>query len=127
MSKHPLIYTPNTKALTIRSVKDKVIILLDGKLIATLPWEAAKQLSEAIKVQALLSEEYANADKVALDQAMMVRAGFPFGIANNPEIQRLSAHKAQYDDKARQVPLRGVKGKGIVGTPGLIRGESKDG
>ena len=124
---NPLIYTPNTKEISIRSAGDKVIILLNGKLIATLPWEAAKQLSEAIKIQASLSEEYANADKVALDQSMMVRAGFPFGIANLPGVKKLAKWKAQYDDKARRVPLKGVKGKGIVGTPGLIRGEPKDG
>lgn len=125
MSNHPLIHTPNTKELTIRSIEDKVIILLNGKLIATLPWEAAKAFAAAIKHQAGLSEEYANADKVASDQALMIRAGFPFGITSNPDIQKLAKWKAENDDRARQIPLKGVKSKGIVGTPGLIKGDPK--
>lgn len=127
MSKHPLIYTPNTKELTIRSVADKVIILLNGKLIATLPWEAAKEFAAGIKHQAGLSEEYAKAEQVSHDQALLIRSGLPVNIANLNDVQQLAWWKAQNDDSARRVPMKGMPSKGKVGAPGLIRGEPKDG
>lgn len=124
---NPLIYTPNTKALTIRSIKDKVIILLDGKLIATMPWEAAKEFAAAIKHQAGLSEEYTKADQVSSDQAMLIRSGLPINLANLSDVQKLAWWKAQNDDNARRVPVKGIPSKGKVGAPGLIKGDPKDG
>lgn len=125
MAKHPLIHTPNTKELTIRSIEDKVIILLNGKLIATLPWEAAKEFAAGIKHQAGLSEEYAKADQVSSDQAILIRSGLPVNIANLSDVQKEAWRKAQNDDNARRVPMKGIPSRGKVGAPGLIKGDPK--
>ncbi len=52
-------------------------------------------------------------------------ACFPINIANLEDVQRLAEWKAENDDNVRRVPVKGVPSKGIVGTPGLIKGDPK--
>lgn len=83
--------------LSIRQHGTKVVLLAGGKaVLPPIPWDAALQLSAAIKQQAEKAKQLAHPELVIADQALCLRMGLPFGVTDNVEIQREAFKESQY-------------------------------
>src|SRR5574341_1218384 len=108
--------------ITIRQEGSRVLLLRDGKLLADMPWDAALEVGTWVTRKARLAEEYAKANEIALDHAILLRSGAPFGLTNNPLIQRVAFNLAQWDSLLRRrMPrvggISGIPSSEQVGTP----------
>jgi len=115
------VYIPKIREAKVKQNGTRVLVLIDGKLVLDLPWEAALDLSKGIRIQAKRAEELAKAPQIIQDQAVIQRAGFPVGLTNNPDIQKEALKVAQHDRKLRKFMPGGIKSQGAVGTPTLIK------
>lgn len=107
-------------ALTVRHTEDRVLLLLDGRLIADLPWEKAEVLWKAIRTQTKAAEEYALAQPLIMDQALLLRLGATIGLSSHPAIQAEAAKEAAWNTHLRRYLPGGVRSQEQVGTPGII-------
>jgi hypothetical protein len=97
----------------------KVVLVLDGRRIE-MPPEVALSLSQHLYRKGKKAEEYRDANRIIMDQAIMQRAGLPFGLSSNPKIQEAARQEAQWNsDLRRHMPLRGIQPRAVVGTPQL--------
>ena len=103
------ILIPQYTQVSIRQEGTRVIILHNGKALMDLTWEAAKQLSRAILVKALLAEEEAKAWDIIADQAILTRTRSPFGLTS--DLRRYIRGKR----------AGGIESQSVVGTPAIIR------
>jgi hypothetical protein len=107
--------------MSIRQDGTRVLILMNDKLVASMPWDAALHVAAAIKAKALQAEEIAKAAQIAKDQAIVTRAGMPFGLTSHPKIQREAMKIAQFDREIRRSNLPSIGDQGVVGTPALVQ------
>lgn len=121
-----MIYTPTTKEFRIGREGENVILSIDGKRVEV-PWQAARQIGDAIKAQSLKAEEWTKAEQVAADQAVLLRLGIGVGLTDSPHIQNEAKKQAAWgSDLRRYIPLtrangvNGIKSGEVFGTP-LIR------
>ena len=90
----PLIFTPTTQHITVRREGVRVILLVNGKRAADLPWQKADELARALSAQARKCEEAEKAEAIIADQAILTRLGFPVGLSNDADILRAAANEA---------------------------------
>lgn len=102
------------QVLKIRQEGKRVAVVANGRLALDLPWEQALELARALKVKALAAQQWAQAEQLVADQALLLRAGAPVGLTDNPLIQR-EAWKAAEDLKLPG----GITPRTIVGTPAI--------
>ncbi len=107
--------------MIIKQYGERVLLIVDGRLVADMPWQAALNVSAALRNKAKLAEEIAQAEKIAQDQAILTRAGFPVGLSNHPKIKDEAAKIAAWDSKLRRYMPGGVKSKEVFGTPTIIQ------
>lgn len=115
------IHIPVLRTLEVRTDNDRVVLLEEGKAILNIPWEMASNLGRMLIAKSKIAEEQAKALDIIKDQAIIQRAGFKFGLTNDPDIQDEAMKEAQYNRKLRRAMPGGVKSKGKVGTPTLIK------
>ena len=106
--------------MDVRNEGGSVLLIVDGKCVADLPWQAALQVQAAIRAKACLAREYAEASRVISDQALMLRKGIPIGFTDNPKIQDEAAKEAVNNRELRRALPGGVKSQEHVGTPKVI-------
>lgn len=109
------------KEVTVRREGVRVLLLHNGTLLFSLPWQAAIELSRALYAKAKEAEEEAHAAKIVYDQAILTRVGFPIGLSNRPDILAEAAREAAWNSDLRRY-IRGDRAMGIVnqtvfGTP----------
>jgi hypothetical protein len=97
-----MIHVPKHTEVTVRHAESKVLLLIDGRLALSIPWQQAQLLGKAIQVKANQAEEVAKHEQVAMDHAMMLRAGFPFGLATDARIQAEGEKAAVLDRSLRR-------------------------
>ena len=114
------ILVPKLEEVKVGIDGDKVVLATKNAIIR-IPWQVARTLARAIVIQAGKLDEVANVHRLIGDQAFLMRSGAPFGLTNNPDIQKAAAHEAQFDDKLRKQLPGGVKGKSLLGTPTIIK------
>src|SRR3972149_5567674 len=78
----------SVRKASVRQDEERVIVIVDGKAVLNLPWEAALEIGQAICQQARRAEEIAKATLVIRDQAIVLRAGGPIGLGVGPRIPR---------------------------------------
>jgi len=106
----------------------RVLLIVDGALIASLPWEASLEVSRALRSVGKLAEEYAKAGEIVLDQAIMTRAGWPFmGLSGNPKILEEAAKEAAWNSDLRRYLPGGVKSEAHLYPPGVFRAQPTPG
>lgn len=121
------IIIPRKVSFTVRQEGTHVILLLDGRKVCDdIPWESALQMAKAIYVQAKKAEELAKVDRIIDNQAILLRAGAPFGLSNNKDIQKEAVKESLFNRLLRRyIPfhkgLKGIESRGIVGTPTFIQ------
>ena len=106
--------------LRILTNGERVILVKDGSLVADMPWQAALELANAIYRQAKLAEELANAEEIVMDQAILMRAGAPFGLSGNADIMEEAGKEAAWNSDLRRYMPGGIRSRSVVGTPTII-------
>lgn len=123
-----LIIRPEIKTFDIRQEGTRVILLLNGQEVASLPPDAALLLARALIIQAKKAEELACAEQIALDSAIMLRAGAPFVLSSRPDILTEAKKEAAWGSGLRRyMPDRGIKSQEKFGTPTIIRHSPRKG
>ena len=105
----------------VRQEGTRVMILLDGRLVADLPWEKADALWKAIRAQTKRAEEEAMAQPIIMDQALLLRIGARLGLTNRADLQAAAGKEAAWNRDLRRYLPGGVKSQEAVGTPTLIQ------
>lgn len=109
------------KSVSVRQYGDRVLVIEDGRLLWDLPWQAALALSRGLQQKGKLAEEHANANSIIMDQALLIRAGIPFGLTNRPDMLREAVKEADTNRDLRRYLPGGIKSEAIVGTPTIIQ------
>ena len=102
----------------------RVVLVINGRQVESMPYQKAFQLSKALHSIAKLAEEWESAEKIAEDNAILLRSGAPFGLSSHPLIKKESIQKALYDRNLRrymQAKIPGIASSEIFGTPSLIK------
>lgn len=115
------IFRGELKEVTVRREGGRVLLLHNGTLLFSLPWQAAIDLSRALYAKAKQAEEEARAAQIVYDQAILTRVGFPIGLSNRPDILQEAAKEAAWNSDLRRY-IRGDRAMGIAnqtvfGTP----------
>lgn len=100
----------------------RVVVLRDGALAADMTWEGAAELGKALIAAARKAEEWAKAQEVAADAAVLMRAGFPIGLAHHPAVVGEAYKVSQGDRELRRHMRNNVSNKSVVGTPRVMLG-----
>ncbi len=114
-----------TKEFIVRQEGERVLFIYNGRLVTSLPWQAAETLARAIRAQAKEAEEFAKQEQVIFDQAILTRLGIPVGLTNNPRILRVAANEAAWNSKLRRYirpsRARGIKSQEVFGRATIIQ------
>lgn len=129
------IHVPQIRAVDIRQEGGRVLVIENGRTILDLPYEAALALGRAIHIKAKQAEEWACAEAIINDQAILTRLGVPFGLTRHPILLREATREAAWNSKLRRYipPSRagGIESQAVFGTPTIIshspRGDVSDG
>lgn len=109
-------------SITIANEGDKVVLVINGRRVCDMPVAIAQQVSKLIYQKAMVADEYANANRIIMDQAIMQRAGMPIGLSSHPKIVEEARKEAQWNTQLRKsMPLKGIEPRAVVGTPSLIK------
>lgn len=105
-------FNPNFKKVRVGIEGTKVFLLIGGKRY-DFPYEAALEISRALRIQAKKVEEIVNAEKLIADSAILKRVGANIGLTNNPDIHKEAEKEAAWNkDLRRKIPSNRAKGIG---------------
>lgn len=93
----------------------RVLLKRDGVVVVDIPYEMVDDIIKAIRQKKLLCEEYAKADQIARDSAIMLRAGAPYALSARPDIRDEAVKLAVHDRQLRQMPY--IKSQEKFGAP----------
>lgn len=93
------------------------VLLAINDRVTEMPWQKAKELARALLTVAAKAEEFEKAAGIAFDQAVLLRSGAPFGLTDNPDIQKEAAKEAAWNSELRRKMPGGVKSEEVLGTP----------
>ena len=119
MTAHILV--PKIRQASIRQEGTAVQLIVDGRLMLDLPWDAALALAQAIHVQAKKAEELAKADQVIYDQAILLRAGLSIGFATDPAMIAEAGKEAAWNSDLRRYMENNLDQSGTVFPPSVIQ------
>ena len=109
------------------SGEDKVCLLVNGKLVADLPYQVAMSLGLQLISLSKQIENDTDPERQILDQAILMRAGVNIGLSDNPDVLREAYKSAQWDkDLRRYMPnAPGIKSSEVVGIPTVTVGNKQ--
>lgn len=104
-----------------------LIRLRDGQreFVTEMPWNVALDIVAALREKAKAAEEYATANNIIFDQALLIRSGAPFVLSDHPDIRSEAKKEAAHHPTLRKLPS--IKSTEAVGVPTLIDHGSKRG
>jgi len=105
----------------LRVEGQRVHVNIGDRTFLELDASACRDMGKALLQAAARAEEVANAPKIALDGAILLRAGVPIGLTDNPAIQEMVKVEAGHNRTLRRSMPGGIKSTSIVGTPALIQ------
>lgn len=94
----------------------RVLILMDGTLQADVPWQEAKRFAQNVAAVAKLANEWEEAERVAMDAAILLRAGANIGLANHHAILKEAVSLAVNDRDLRRF-MPGIRSTEVFGAP----------
>jgi hypothetical protein len=97
----------------------RVLMLVDDKLSADLPWRAADVVAKALLSVSRLAEEWDDAERLAIDSAILLRAGVGFGLTDHPRIAGEARKEAVSNRQLRRYMPGGVKSREQFGKPSV--------
>jgi hypothetical protein len=109
----------------VRVANDGPVVIIQitdqgRSVVLQLEPKAAREMVDAVHQKILAAEEILHAEQIAFDSAILIRAGAPFTLTDNPKIQDMAATEAAHNRTLRRSALQGIKSTAIVGTPSLI-------
>ena len=127
----PEVIVPKIKRASIERDGIDVVVIMNGRRVLDVPWDAALQLARAITIQARRIEEQVKALDIIADQALLMRSGAPFGLTSHPDLIAEAKKEAVNNPKLRKY-LTGKRAGGIgsdsvVGKPTIIQHKPKEG
>jgi len=96
------------------------VVTNTGRVLMDLEKSAARDLGTALIAAGRLIEEITKAEAVALDSAILVRAGCPFTLAMHPKIVEMANLEASHNRALRRA-MPSIQSQSAVGVPGLIQ------
>jgi hypothetical protein len=112
-------------AIGVRHEMGRILVLHGGALRFDMGWRYAARIWAAIVSKGREAEEWAKADQVALDGAIMFRSGAPIGFTDNPAIQAEIVKEAVHNRDLRRFMPGGVRSEVLLGAP-VIKQHSPD-
>ena len=103
----------------VRHDAGRVLLEVDGKLIADMDWQAALNLSALIRSAGKEAEEYCHANRIIGDQALLQRLGVNMGLTSNPAILAEAGKEAAHNRDLRRYLPGGVRSQEQFGRPVL--------
>ncbi len=100
----------------------KVFVNLDNRTFLELDWRCADELARSLTAIARKCEELERAPAIARDHAILLRAGVPIGLTDNPKIKELAVSIAAHDRDLRRYMPNGIKSEENFGVPTIKRG-----
>lgn len=98
-------------------VEDMLLCIANGALLFDAPLSVARQIWTLFTGAARLAEEWASAEAVAADAAILARTGAPIGLTNHPKIQAEAKKLAEGDSNLRRyIPIASPRA-GVLSAP----------
>jgi hypothetical protein len=112
--------------LTARIVTEGTQVLVqfnDGakSFVLQLEHQAAHEIGVGMVCAARKAEEWANAERIALDSAILMRSGAPFTLSDHPTIIAEAAKEAAWNTNLRRCMAGGVKSQEAFGLPTILQ------
>lgn len=101
--------------IRVRQEGRQVILVIDGRGLE-MPWQVARQISDALRTKSVAAREFEQAEMVIHDQALLQKIGAPFGVTDNPRIQREAIKLAVQTQRPGQIVSTAA-----VGTPTITQ------
>jgi hypothetical protein len=122
----PDFLTPRQRSVTVRQEGTSVLIFVDGQLVLDIPWDGALELSKALHIQAKRAEELAKAPQIVADQAILMRAGWPFAaLSARRDIIEEAGKEAAWNSDLRRYMANNLDPSGTVYPLTVIQKEPK--
>lgn len=98
-------------------LEDMLLCIVNGSLCFDAPISAARQIWTLFTGAARLAEEWAHADAIAADAAILARTGAPIGLTSHPAIQAEAKKLAEGDSNLRRyIPIASPRAA-VLGMP----------
>lgn len=104
----------------------KMAMLLNGRFICLIPWRIADVFAKKLQSLARQCEEYENANKIIVADALLIRTGAPFSLTNNPKIREESYKEAQWNSDIRKGMPMTVPSAKKTGTPVVVKTRARN-
>jgi hypothetical protein len=98
----PTLIVPKTQHASVIQDGERVLLVIDGRLVADLPPEAAINLGRALITKGRLAEEIVHRDRVIADQALLFRAGVGIPLIVNPALRAEAGKEAAWNSELRR-------------------------
>lgn len=125
------IFIPQFKDVTVHVEGSRVQLVQNGTLMLDLPWDQARRLARALKVQASKAEARAKVRTIIGDQALLIRKGIPLALTPDPSVFKEAGKEAAHDRDLRRFIPGGIPSGVKFGYPKLIgtppKGENRGG
>lgn len=98
-------------------LEDMLLCIANGVLLFDAPLSVARQIWTLFTGAARLAEEWASAEAVAADAAILARTGAPLGLTSHPKIQAEAKKLAEGDSALRRyIPIASPRA-GVLNAP----------
>jgi hypothetical protein len=97
-----------------------VVFQLNARDWIQLDKVTAVQVARALTQLALRADELAQAERIALDSAVLLRAGSNFALSSDPKIIDAARSEAAWNGALRRFMPGGVKSEEAFGTPTVV-------
>lgn len=120
------IINRSTHDVRIRHEGTKVLVAVNGDSFMELEPHVAEQIGRAMIQVAKRADEVLQAERIAHDSAILMRAGAPFSLSSHPRILDAARVEAAWNPELRRQMSGGVKSREVFGLPTLIQSNPKE-
>lgn len=93
-----------------------LLLGVDGRQMLHVQAGVARQLSRGLIGTARLAEEFEKRAEIAMDSAILARAGAPFLLSERRDVREAAMHEAVWNDRLRKIqPMVGIKSEETFG------------
>lgn len=119
------LLVPKAQKLTIHQEGSRVSLIVDGQRVLDMTWQQCLELGRALMYQARKAEELTKADQVIMDQAMLMRAGFPMRLATNNDMVKIAGNEAAWNSELRRHMPNNLEQYGVMFPPTVTKEKVK--
>lgn len=100
-----------------------LLLGVDGRQVLHVQADVAMQLHRGLIAAARLAEEYEKRADIAMDSAILARAGAPFLLSDRQDVRDAALHEAIWNDRLRKIqPLVGIESAEQFGELKILQG-----